>query len=164
MERAAVRFTRRAVRGALGVSDTQLRVHLDRLVTLDYMAMHGGKQGQQYTYSLLFDGDPAQVDAQLSGLGIALSEAPAEEPTSRGPGATSRGKSSTSRGSDPHFAGGSRGDSGGVAAPSRGAETGRNASNGAGSASLLTALSETPRSRTGKMPRRNGDASPGVTR
>ena len=34
IERAGVRFTRRAVRGHLGLSDTQLRVHLDRLVTL----------------------------------------------------------------------------------------------------------------------------------
>src|SRR5690606_3784539 len=30
IERAAVRFTRRSVRGPLGLSDTQLRVHLER--------------------------------------------------------------------------------------------------------------------------------------
>lgn len=142
IERAGVRFTRRVVRGHLGLSDTQLRVHLDRLVTLDYVAVHGGKQGQQYGYSLRFDGDADSVDAQLSGLGMALTE-PAESPTSRGHGATSRGKTGTSRGSEPHFAGGSRGLRGGVAAPSRGDKTPRKASNGAAPASLEAAFSGT---------------------
>jgi DNA primase len=53
ISRAAVQFTRRAARQALGLSDTQLRVHLDRLVQLDYVALHGGKPGQRFTYSLL---------------------------------------------------------------------------------------------------------------
>ncbi|MCA1714781.1 MAG: DNA primase, partial [Gammaproteobacteria bacterium] len=56
IDRAAVTFTRRAVRGHLGLSDTQLRVHLDRLVQLDYVALHGGKPGQRFAYRLLFDG------------------------------------------------------------------------------------------------------------
>ena len=88
---AAVRFSRRDVRGHLGLSDTQLRVHLDRLVTLDYVAAHLGKQGQQYAYSLRFDGDTDRAGAQLSGLGMALSEAPADASTSRGQASTSRG-------------------------------------------------------------------------
>ena len=153
-----VRFSRREVRGHLGLSDTQLRVHLDRLVTLDYMAAHIGKQGQQYAYSLRFDGDADRSEAQLSGLGMALSEAPADASTSRGNGATSRGKSTTSRGSEAHFAGGSRGLRGGVAAPSRGVETARTASNGAAVASLETALPENERSGIPKpRRRRNGN-------
>lgn len=122
IERGGVRFTRRAVRGHLGLSDTQLRVHLDRLVTLDYVMTHGcGKQGQQYAYSLRFDGDAGSADAQLAGLAMVLSE-PGSMPEIGIEPATSRGKTATSRGSDPNFAGGSRGLRGGVAAPSRGAE------------------------------------------
>ena len=149
---AGVRFSRREVRGHLGLSDTQLRVHLDRLVTLDYIAAHLGKQGQQYAYSLRFDGDAGSADAQLAGLGMALSEAPADA-------STSRGKSPTSRGSGPHFAGGSRGLRGGVAAPSRGAENSPKASNGAAHASLETALPENERSGIPRpRRRRNGSA------
>ena len=66
--RAAVQFTRRHVRVVLGLSDTQLRVHLDRLVTLDYVALHGGKPGQRFAYSLLFDGDARSDAPQVMGL------------------------------------------------------------------------------------------------
>jgi DNA primase len=164
MERAAVRFTRRAVRSALGVSDTQLRVHLDRLVSLDYMAMHGGKQGQQYTYSFCFEGDTDCVETQLSGLCMALSEPVIEAPTLRGKLVTSRSKTETSRGSDPNFAGGSRGLRGGFAATSRDAETSLNASHSTGSASLVAASSQKPRSRTSKTQHHNGSESSLVNR
>lgn len=164
MERAAVRFTRRAVRSALGISDTQLRVHLERLVSLDYMAMHGGKQGQQYTYSFCFEGDTDCVETQLSGLGMGLSEAFIGSETSRGNEVTSRGKSSTSRGSDPNFAGGSRGLRGGFAAPSRDAENTRTDSNDGPLASLMNASSQKPRSRTTKTQHHNGSESSLVNR
>jgi hypothetical protein len=114
--RGDVQFTRRTVRGVLGLSDTQLRVHLDRLVQLEYVLPHAGKQGQLYSYSLRFDGDAEASAPQLAGLGVTETEE--SEPTSRG-------KTTTSRGSDTNFAGGSRGLRGGIAAPSRGAETAR---------------------------------------
>ena len=139
---AGVRFCRRDVRGHLGLSDTQLRVHLDRLVTLDYMAAHLGKQGQQYAYSLRFDGDADRADAHLSGLSMSLSEAPIDASTSRGQGSTSRGSESTSRGKSPT----SRGLRGGFAAPSRGSEITGNASPDAAVASLETAVPEIARS------------------
>jgi hypothetical protein len=107
--RAGVQFTRRHVRAVLGLSDTQLRVHLERLVTLDYVVLHGGKPGQRFAYSLLFDGD-AQSDAPQA---MGLSEA----------SPTSRGKSPTSRGETRHLAGGSRPDNGGVAVRLRGGKT-----------------------------------------
>jgi DNA primase len=128
VDRGAVRFTRRTVRGVLGLSDTQLRVHLDRLVQLDYVAVHGGKIGQRFAYSLLFDGDSAASGPQLMGLaddpGAAAATAAAatsrgEAPTSRGKTATSRGKTATSRGQAPNLAGGLRPGRGGVAAGSR---------------------------------------------
>ncbi|MBL0163319.1 MAG: hypothetical protein IPP82_06660 [Xanthomonadales bacterium] len=110
ISRAAVPFTRRHVRAVLGLSDTQLRVHLDRLVQLDYVAQHGGKPGQRFTYSLLFDGDTHSDVPQVMGL----SEA--------GESATSRGKTATSRGSEPNLAGASRPVRGGVAGRLRGGQ------------------------------------------
>ena len=114
--RGDVRFTRRTVRTHLGLSDTQLRVHLDRLVQLEYVLPHAGKQGQLYSYSLRFDGDAEASGPQLAGLGVTETEE--SEPTSRG-------AEPTSRGSKGNFAGGSRGLRGGIAAPSRGDETTR---------------------------------------
>jgi hypothetical protein len=116
--REAVRFTRRTVRGVLGLSDTQLRVHLDRLVQLDYVALHGGKPGQRFAYSLLFDGDAGSDAPQAMGLNDAASV-----PTSRDESPTSRGKTTTLRGQTPNLAGGSRPGRGGVAGRSRGVRT-----------------------------------------
>lgn len=145
--RGDVRFTRRTVRGVLGLSDTQLRVHLERLVQLEYVLPHAGKQGQLYSYSLRFDGD-AEADApQLAGLGVAETEE--SEPTSRV-------SPHTSRGSKPHFAPGSRGVRGGVAAPSRGTESARKPKPGA--APSVPAPVIAPKSRSRKV---NGHATAG---
>jgi hypothetical protein len=132
--RQDVRFTRRSVRGHLGLSDTQLRVHLERLVTLDYVAVHGGKVGQRFAYSLLFDGDAENDGPQVMGLSEAAAPA-VPPPTSRGPSPTSRGEMPTSRGPTPNLAGGSRPGRGGVAATSRGGSKARSASAGAASSS-----------------------------
>lgn len=137
--RADVRFTRRAVRAALGLSDTQLRVHLDRLVQLEYVLAHGGRQGQLYAYSLCFDGDAGSSDVQLSGLSMDLSESP--EP------ATSRGKPNTSRGPEANFADGSRGVRGGVAAPSRSSEAAKNPSKKRLNGHASAAVAKSARSR-----------------
>lgn len=116
--RMDVRFTRRELRGVLGLSDTQLRVHLDRLVTLDYVAVHGGRMGQRFAYGLLFDGDAEADGPQAMGLSDAQAHDAAPQ--------TSRGKPSTSRGDAPDLAGRLRPGRGGVAAPSRGAESTKN--------------------------------------
>jgi DNA primase len=68
LARGAVRFTRRELREAIGMTDTALCVHLDRLVSLEYVLIHRGGNGQRFVYELLFDGD-ASIDApQLVGL------------------------------------------------------------------------------------------------
>lgn len=115
--RSDVHFTRRTVRNVLGLSDTQLRVHLDRLVELDYVVVHGGRVGQRFTYGLLFDGDAGTDAPQVMGL----SEAGAR-PTSRGETATSRGGTPDLAGSDAHLAGGSRPARGGGARRLRGGQ------------------------------------------
>ena len=136
--RGDVRFTRRTVRGVLGLSDTQLRVHLERLVQLEYVLPHAGKQGQLYSYSLRFDGDAEASAPQLAGLGVAETEG--IEPTLRV-------SPHTSRGSDGHFAPPSRGVRGGVAAPSRGEQIPRKPKSDAASSIPAPALAAKPRSR-----------------
>lgn len=63
-----VRFTRRDVREAAGLSDKQVRVHLDRLVELEYVFTHYGRNGQRFVYELVFDGETEQNQRQLMGL------------------------------------------------------------------------------------------------
>lgn len=64
---AEVRFTRKDVRAATGWGDTQLKVHLARLVELEYLLTHRADRGQGFAYELLFDGD-ASTAVHLSGL------------------------------------------------------------------------------------------------
>ncbi|MEA9393570.1 CHC2 zinc finger domain-containing protein [Acerihabitans sp. TG2] len=50
-----LRFTRREVRAALGWGDTQLKIHLARLLEMEYLLLF--RRGLTYEYSLLWDGD-----------------------------------------------------------------------------------------------------------
>jgi DNA primase len=129
--RGDVRFTRRAVRAALGLSDTQLRVHLDRLVQLEYVRQHSGQNGSLYTYSLLFDGENETGGPQLMGLS---DEAGTETI------ATSRGKAATLRVKSPDLAGTLRPPCGELAGTSRSSESIKKSSktrmNGHSSASI----------------------------
>lgn len=154
IERAAVRFTRRDVRGPLGLSDTQLRVHLDRLVQLDYVAVHGGRPGQRFAYSLLFDGDAATDAPQLMGLGVA--EWTGLEPAT---GKTSRSKTTTSRGAAPNLAGAARPGRGGDAAPVRGGKTAKKPKQDKALRPAAGEASLNARPRAGKAARLNGHAA-----
>jgi DNA primase len=111
MPRAAHRFSRRAVREHTGLSDTQLRVHLERLVQLEYLLVHRGMRGQSFVYELLFDGPATSEAPHLSGLIDVTTMA-------------------SSRGSDPHFAGSTPGGSGPNAVGSRSAESAAKPGNG----------------------------------
>jgi len=66
--RSAVRFTRRDVREQAGVSDTQARIHLERLIELEHVAVHRGRNGAQFVYELVFDGAIGSDAPQLPGL------------------------------------------------------------------------------------------------
>jgi len=146
IERGGVRFTRRTVRGVLGLSDTQLRVHLDRLVQLEYVRMHSGQNGSLYTYSMAFDGQGDSDAPQLMGLAGAAT------------GPTLRGQAATLRGQTPDLAGGLRpacGDLAGTVRPVKSA--------GKPLKTAAIALSDPPtpenaRSRTPARSRRNGAA------
>lgn len=66
--REAVRFTRRELRAVAGITDTALRLHVERLVALEYLLVHRGGAGQRFVYELLFDGDVTLDMPQLIGL------------------------------------------------------------------------------------------------
>lgn len=67
LRREDVRFTRAELRGASNFGDTQLKVHLARLVELEYLVTHRAERGQGFAHELLFDGDAA-ASVHLSGL------------------------------------------------------------------------------------------------
>ena len=83
LPRADIRFSRKDVRDASGMSDTQLRVHLERLVQLEYLLTHRGTRGQSFEYELLYDGDGQQA-VHLSGLLEIAPESAPTKPSSRG--------------------------------------------------------------------------------
>ncbi len=60
-----IRFTRREVRAALGWGDTQLKIHLGRLLEMEYLLLF--RRGLMYEYGLLWDGDD-NGGAHLCGL------------------------------------------------------------------------------------------------
>lgn len=67
-----IRFSRSEVRAATGLSDTQARIHLDRLAALEYLLTHRGQRGQSFEYELLYDQGSEQAGSDdgphLSGL------------------------------------------------------------------------------------------------
>ena len=87
LRREEVRLTRRTIREASGQSDTRLRAHLERLVELEYLTAHRGRQGARYVYELVFDGDVASDAPRLPGL--VDPETLPTTPTSPAPEATS---------------------------------------------------------------------------
>jgi len=114
MERGHFRFSRREVRETTGWGDTQLRLHLARLVELEYLLVHQGGRGQSYVYELLLaPGDDGQRPL-LPGL------IDVERLESGGTTETTRGKPATSRGKRGENAPPSRPQNGGVAGGARG--------------------------------------------
>ncbi len=100
LDRSALRFSRRELREDTGLADTQLRVHLARLVELEYLLVHRGGRGQSFEYELLFDGDAQAQAPHLSGL-------------------IDPAQLQSSRGESPRLAGSTRIQRGACAAPSR---------------------------------------------
>jgi hypothetical protein len=68
LDRADVRFTRRELREHTGWGDTQLKVHLRRLVELEYVLVHAGGRGQSWTYELATAGGAESERPVLAGL------------------------------------------------------------------------------------------------
>ena len=58
-------FSRRELRNACGWSLTQVRVHLERLVDLECLAIRHGRLGSQFVYELLLDLDAPEAVAHV---------------------------------------------------------------------------------------------------
>lgn len=65
---ADFRFTRRELRDATGASYDQVRVHLERLIDLEYVLVHRGRTGQSFVYELAYDGEGADGGRFVLGL------------------------------------------------------------------------------------------------
>ena len=63
-----VRFTARDVRDALSLGVSQTKVHLARLVELEYLIVHRSVPGRPYLYELLYQGEGQDGRAFLPGL------------------------------------------------------------------------------------------------
>jgi DNA primase len=94
-----IRFSRTEVRTATGLSDTQARLHLERLCAMEYLLTHRGQRGQSYEYELLHDQSPTAMEPHLCGLidTSALQLRPESAPTNP-----------SSRGASGEFAGSTR--------------------------------------------------------
>jgi len=113
-ERSQVRFSRRELREATTIGDTQLRVHLERLVLLEYLLVHRGARGQSFVYELLYDGAggdgrpfvPGLIDVKALGATATTANLAGGNGEFAGQSATLAGSTRGQRGPD---AGGSRG-------------------------------------------------------
>jgi DNA primase len=105
LDRSEYHFTRRQAREFIRWGETQLRIHLDRLVALEYLLVHRGGRGQSFVYELLC---------------LAAEERPSV--------LAGAGTTVTSRAEEGGFAGRTRRQRGPLAATSRGRSRGRKAS------------------------------------
>lgn len=116
LKRADHRFARRTLREAIGWGDTQLRLHLERLVELEYLIARREGAGGRFTYELAYELAPETADKQRARVAGLIDVAELEALAGQAKAASTAQKS---RGSDPQVAGRSRGDSGPVAGMSR---------------------------------------------
>ena len=67
IQRNQCRFSRRMLREAIAWGDTQLRVHLERLLELEYLLAHREGPGGKYVYELVYTVAAAHQPAQQAG-------------------------------------------------------------------------------------------------
>lgn len=121
IERADFRFSRREVREATGWGHTQLKLHLERLVELELVIAHRGRQGQGYLYELAYGGEGEDGTPFLVGL-LDASGLDGDARTT-----------TTSRGSEPDLAGTGRAPVGPMSAAGRVVASAKNEPNERGS-------------------------------
>ncbi|MGS2724770.1 CHC2 zinc finger domain-containing protein [Porticoccus sp. GXU_MW_L64] len=68
IEQRDYRFSRRDVREAVQWSDTALKIHMARLVELEYLLVHRSSRGQSYDYELLYDNSEGHDQQHMMGL------------------------------------------------------------------------------------------------
>jgi DNA primase catalytic core len=68
IHRPDYRFSRRQVRDYTGWGQTQVQLHLQRLVDLEYLLIHRGQRGQSFVYELLYQGEGETGTSFVLGL------------------------------------------------------------------------------------------------
>lgn len=68
LKQADFRFSRRQVRELTGWGNTQLGVHLARLVAMEYLFEHGARRGETRSYELAWSGEGEDGQSFLIGL------------------------------------------------------------------------------------------------
>jgi DNA primase len=111
LKKDAFRFTRREAREALRFSDTQLRLHLGRLVELELLSMHRVANG--FAYELRYEGEGKDGAPFLPGL-VDVETLRGHQYDSKLAGVNAHLAVVTGQ-----LAGASRAGNGGIAAPSR---------------------------------------------
>lgn len=66
--RADYRFTQKQVRDYTGFGNTQVKIHLQRLVDYEYVITHRSGKAQQFLYELIYDGEGLDGTTFLPGL------------------------------------------------------------------------------------------------
>jgi DNA primase len=81
LRRSDLRFGRRQMRAVTGWGDTQTKVHLSRLVELDYVIAHRVRWGAAFEYELLYDGEGEDGARFVMGLAdVTALDAPVVSP------------------------------------------------------------------------------------
>ena len=143
VQRAAVRFTRRGLREAIAWGDTQLRLHLARLVDLEYVLTHREGPGGKFVYELVYEvADAAR--AQVAGL---IDVAALEGLAGRAPAVKLRGSPPEVAGVDEEVAGKVRAGRGAVAGGVRTVDSSENPQGAGMVGGLADAPAETQCSR-----------------
>jgi DNA primase catalytic core len=68
IEQRDYRFSRREIRARTSWGDTQLKVHLRRLVDMEYLVVHGARPGTRYGYELVYRGEGKEGERFVLGL------------------------------------------------------------------------------------------------
>ncbi len=68
LEKHEYRFTRKELRSFTHWGNTQLKVHINRLVEFEYLLVFPSGRGQSYVYELVYDGEGKDGSAFLLGL------------------------------------------------------------------------------------------------
>ena len=69
--KAAATFSRRELREACGWSLTQVRLHLERLVELEYLELRHGRLGSSFVYELMIDANTPEAVAHIGLIDVA---------------------------------------------------------------------------------------------
>ena len=70
------RFSRRDIRGVVEWSDTALKVHISRLVEMEYLLVHRGGRGQSFDYELTYQGEGSCGERFFNGLNVTKKTSP----------------------------------------------------------------------------------------